>query len=31
MYDLNEVPEQKYSELKAVSERRGMEFEFAFF
>ena len=30
MYDLNEVPEQKYSELKAVSEKRGMEFEFAF-
>ena len=22
MYDLNEVPEQKYSELKAVSEKR---------
>lgn len=30
MYDLNEVPEEKYKELKMVSEKRGMEFEYAF-
>ncbi len=30
MYDLNEVPEEKYKELKLVSKKRGMEFEYAF-
>ena len=30
MYDLQEVPDGKYEELKKVSEKRGMEFEFAF-
>ncbi|MAI29288.1 MAG: adenylyl-sulfate kinase [Rickettsiales bacterium] len=30
MYDLDEVPSGKYEELKLVSEKRGMEFEFAF-
>ena len=30
MYDLDEVPTGKYEELKQVSERRGMEFEYAF-
>ena len=30
MYDLQEVPNGKYEELKKVSEKRGMEFEFAF-
>ena len=30
MYDLGEVPSEKYEELKLVSEKRGMEFEFAF-
>ncbi|MEC8265228.1 MAG: adenylyl-sulfate kinase [Pseudomonadota bacterium] len=30
MYELGQVPEGKYEELKKVSEKRGMEFEFAF-
>ena len=30
MYELDQVPEGKYEELKRVSEKRGMEFEFAF-
>ncbi len=30
MYDLGQVPKIKYDELKKVSEKRGMEFEFAF-
>ena len=30
MYDLDEVPSGKYEELKKVSEKRGMEFEYAF-
>ena len=30
MYDLDEVPLGKYEELKKVSEKRGMEFEYAF-
>jgi len=30
MYDLDEVPSGKYEELKLVSEKRGMEFEYAF-
>ena len=30
MYDLDEVPSGKYEELKLVSEKRGMDFEFAF-
>ncbi len=30
MYDLGEVPLGKYKELKLVSEKRGMEFEYAF-
>ena len=30
MYDLDEVPSEKYEELKKVSEKRGMEFEYAF-
>ena len=30
MYDLGEVPSEKYEELKLVSEKRGMEFEYAF-
>ena len=30
MYDLGEVPSGKYEELKLVSEKRGMEFEYAF-
>ena len=30
MYDLQQVPDGKYEELKKVSEKRGMEFEFAF-
>ena len=30
MYDLGEVPSEKYEELKHVSEKRGMEFEYAF-
>ncbi len=30
MYDLDEVPSGKYEELKTVSEKRGMEFEYAF-
>ena len=30
MHDLDEVPIGKYEELKTVSEKRGMEFEYAF-
>ncbi|MBD22840.1 MAG: adenylyl-sulfate kinase [Alphaproteobacteria bacterium] len=30
MYDLDQVPDGKYEELKKVSKKRGMEFEFAF-
>ena len=30
IYDLGEVPLEKYKELKLVSEKRGMEFEYAF-
>ncbi len=30
MHDLDEVPTGKYEELKTVSEKRGMEFEYAF-
>ena len=30
MYELDQVPDGKYQELKKVSEKRGMEFEFAF-
>ena len=30
MYELGQVPKIKYDELKKVSEKRGMEFEFAF-
>ena len=30
MYELDQVPEGKYEELRRVSEKRGMEFEFAF-
>ena len=30
MYELDQVPDGKYEELKKVSEKRGMEFEFAF-
>ena len=30
MYDLGEVPSEKYEELKLVSEKRGMDFEYAF-
>ncbi len=30
IYDLGEVPQGKYEELKLVSEKRGMEFEYAF-
>ena len=30
MYDLGQVPSEKYEELKLVSEKRGMEFEYAF-
>lgn len=30
MYELDQVPDGKYEELKKVSEKRGMDFEFAF-
>ena len=30
IYDLKEIPDGKYEELKKVSEKRGMEFEYAF-
>ena len=30
MYDIGEIPEEKFDELKKVSERRGVDFEFAF-
>ncbi len=30
MYDLDQIPDGKYNELKTVSEKRGMDFEFAF-
>jgi len=30
MHDLNQVPEGKYEELKEVSKKRGIEFEYAF-
>ena len=30
MYELDQVPDGKFEELKKVCEKRGMEFEFAF-
>ena len=30
IYDLNEVPDGKYEEIKKVSEKRGVEFEYAY-
>ena len=30
IYDLNEVPDGKYEEIKKVSEKRGLEFEYAY-
>ena len=30
LYDIGEIPEEKYSELKSASKKRGVEFEFAF-
>ena len=30
IYDLDQVPKGKYEELKLVSEKRGINFEFAF-
>ena len=30
LYDIGEIPEEKYIELKEASNKRGVDFEFAF-
>ena len=30
LYDIGEIPEDRYSDLKKASEKRGIDFEFAF-